>query len=272
MQARLSDHSPGGRCGPRAFTLIELLVVIAIIAILAALLLPALARAKAKAEAAGCINNLKQLQIGWLLYSDDNANTLIPNAPSGFAPWKTWCSGTTVGWGNVNANTNRTPYLQSLMAPYMANQIGVYRCPGDNVPSLNGRRIRSYAMNCHMGSIYSGPLTQSYDPGWKVYQKISDITLPTPADAVVFIGEHAGSINDGYLQIRSNSPEFPDVPGSYHGKSEGVSYADGHAALHKWRTDPLAVPVVYNVRYASVKVAADNVDWIWLRDHASVKE
>lgn len=72
--------------------------------------------------------------------------------------------------------------------------------------------------------------------------------------------------------MRSNAPEFPDVPGSYHGKSEGVSYADGHAALHKWWTAALAVPVAYGVAYKSVKVAADNADWIWLRDHASVKE
>ncbi len=252
--------------------MIELLVVIAIIAILAALLLPALGRAKMKAEAVGCVSNLKQLQIGWAMYKDDHLETLIPNAPSGWPPWQTWCSGTTVGWGNVNANTNRLPYLQSLMAPYMANQIGVYRCPGDKIPSFNGQRLRSYAMNSQMGSIYSGELTKGYNPGWKVYQKMTDVILPTPADAFVFAGEHAGSINDGYLQIRSNTPQFPDVPGSYHGRSEGISFADGHVSLHRWQTDALLVPVVYTVRVSYINVAADNADWIWVRDHASVKE
>jgi prepilin-type N-terminal cleavage/methylation domain-containing protein len=261
-----------GATGWSGFTLIELLVVIAIIAILAAMLLPALTRAKLKAEGTGCVNNLKQLQLGWFLYKDDNDDTLIPNAPSGWPPWQTWCSGTTVGWGNVNANTNRTPYLQSLMAPYMGNQIGVYRCPGDKIPSLNGQRLRSYAMNCHMGSVYSAALTKGYDPGWRVYQKMSEIVQPRPADAFVFLGEHAGSINDGYLQIRSGSPQFPDVPGSYHGKSEGFSFADGHVSLKRWQTGVLIIPVRYGERVSYVNTTTDNADWLWVRDHASSKE
>ena len=251
------------------FTLIELLVVIAIIAILASMLLPALNRAKLKAEAAGCLNNLKQLQIGWAMYKDDFTEILVPNAPLGAKPEQSWCSGSSEDWMFSNANTNPVYYLTSIMAPYMANQLGVYRCLGDKVPSKNGRRIRSYSMNSQMGALYSAKLTQGYNAGYFVYVKFTDIVQPAPANAFVFADEHPGSLNDGYLQVRSGTPEFPDVPAPFHGNSCGFSFADGHAMIKKWVTSVLQLPVAQGVSVSSIKTTADNADWTWFRDHAS---
>jgi prepilin-type processing-associated H-X9-DG protein len=255
--------------------LIELLVVIAIIAILAALLLPALARARIKAEGIGCVNNLKQLQIGWFMYKDDWNEVLMPNSPSGAFSFATWTTGYTEGWAAVQANTNRQYYLDpqySLMAPYMVNQLGVYHCPGDKVPSDNGPRIRSYSMNSQMGA--SGGL-QNYNPGWKQYMKMSDIVLPTPSDAFIFAEEHPGSINDGYLEMNLNTPDFPDIPGALHGGSGGFSFADGHAILRKWLTGVLLIPVVKDttVHHAGTTINgpinSNNQDWSWALQHSA---
>jgi prepilin-type N-terminal cleavage/methylation domain-containing protein/prepilin-type processing-associated H-X9-DG protein len=257
--------------GVPGFTLIELLVVIAIIAILAAMLLPALSRAKIKAEGAGCLSNLKQLQIGAAMYKDDSNDYLLPNAPAGYPPGQTWCSGTSEDWIFANANTNPVPYLTSLLAPYISKGIHVYHCPGDKIPARNGTRIRSYSMSSQMGGVYSAGLTTNYNPGYIVYIKANDITCPTVADAFVFADEHPGSINDGYLQINCGTPVFPDVPGSNHGGLGSFSFADGHASLKKWLTGVLQIPIVPGVRVASVPATVNNADWIWVRDHASCK-
>src|SRR5947209_170327 len=151
VRKRLGEHC-AAYAAPCAFTLIELLVVIAIIAILAALLLPALARAKQKAEAINCVSNLKQLQLGWETYQPDNLERFIPNAPAGATSGQTWVPSASLDWATSQANTNVAMYQTNLMAAYMSGQLGVYRCPTDKIPSFNGRRLRTYSMNSQVGS------------------------------------------------------------------------------------------------------------------------
>jgi prepilin-type N-terminal cleavage/methylation domain-containing protein len=263
------DRNPAS---PPAFTLIELLVVIAIIAILAALLLPALNRAKMKAAAITCQNNLYQLQRGAAMYSQDSNDYLIPNAPAGAPPNQSWCGGGSQDWLLSTGNTNPLPYYNSIMGPYMVNQIRVYKCPADKIPAFNGPRLRSYCMNSQMGYIPEYGLV-NYNPGWRQYSKVSDLNCPTVPDSFIFADEHPGSINDGYLQLGLNSPyDFPDVPGALHGNIGSFSFADGHTQLHKWVTSALDIPVSYNVYVHHAAGGQSNPDSIWVRDHGACLE
>jgi len=257
----------------RGFTLIELLVVIAIIAILAAMLLPVLNRAKRKAQAVQCVSNLKQLQIGWQLYGNDFTDYMLPNAPLGSTTAQTWCYGSAEGWHFEDANTNATLYRSSILSPFLGGQLGVYRCPADNIPSDNGQRIRTYSMQSQMGNIYSYGITRAYNANYAAYKKVTELgsALP-PVMALVFLEENMCSMNDGYLQVNNGTPVFPDVPGSYHIWSCGVSYADGHTETHKWSTSVLAIPVRAGYTAASIGTGVKNYDWKWFSQHAWVKD
>jgi prepilin-type N-terminal cleavage/methylation domain-containing protein len=264
----------------RAFTLIELLVVIAIIAILAAMLLPALARAKNRAQIITCTNSTKQMETGWNMYTGDNNDHVMPNSPLGAG--YSWVGGSQEGWGALDANTNVQYYETNMMAPYMGGQLGVYHCPADNVPSDNGQRIRTYSMQGQVGSttVYGN---QAYA---KFYQKMSDITInPGPADLIVFIEENMCSLNDGWLQVNNaygptpgtytGIASFPDVPGSYHKWGTAVSFADGHAEYHKWLDSPIKVPVVYgsssgiNGIIVGSPTGPNAGDWYWFTSQSA---
>jgi prepilin-type N-terminal cleavage/methylation domain-containing protein len=233
-----------------AFTLVELLVVIAIIALLAALLLPALSRAKEKSRAAICLNNGHQLLLSVHLYADDFNGWLPPNDDYHETAWVGGDLAEADGPTNI-ANLINPDY--GKMGAYVGNY-RIFRCPGDQSTwkDAGGHefpRVRSYSMNAAVGTAgdatvpsqlflnFNQPGTQGMGT-WRTYGKLADMVLPSPANLWVILDEDQYSINDPFFVVimrSANLMQMYNFPGSYHAFGAMFAYGDAHAEIHRWR-------------------------------------
>lgn len=273
----------GNRKLARAFTLIELLVVIAIIAILAAMLLPALSGAKLKAEGVQCMSNGKQMMVALHMYTADNSDWFPPNPD-----WNAqlgWVAGSISAREGRSDNTNvnyLTDPKYAKLAPYTAHNYQIYHCPGDKRSYPTGQRglfaplVRNFAMSQAVGTLPSaarpvdgpwldGTHQHKANSPWFTYGKTAHIIRPPPSHLWVLIDEDAYSLNDAAFAITMVENKFLDGPGTYHAHAAGLAFADGHSEIHKWRD----ARTKWGGSAAYFTPA--NPDVIWMQERSSAK-
>lgn len=239
----------------QGFTLIELLVVIAIIAILAALLLPAISKAKIKAQGVYCMNNSKQLQIAWIAYSDDFNSLLVYNNDNGPGEPLGWV----MGWLRTPADAINADLLRTGLLWGYSKSVDIYKCPADHSTATVGTqtlpRVRSFSMNGN--SWYTAQIDSSY---W-TFRKYSQILQPSPAQAFVFLDEHPDDIDDGYFLVNvTGHAMWGNMPANYHNGACGFSFADGHSEIRKWRD-----PATLALHPPPFPLSPNDAPWVQIR-------
>jgi prepilin-type N-terminal cleavage/methylation domain-containing protein/prepilin-type processing-associated H-X9-DG protein len=272
---------------PRGFTLIELLVVIAIIAILAAMLLPALSKAKVRALGTSCLNNMKQMQTASILYAGDNndfipKNSAVRNAGDSMTGNPNWVDGL-FSWKSGNATGD--PYgcetnifylgvagergfgvtLVGSIGSY-SRAPGIYVCPADRYldPNFHMPRVRSCSANLQVGTLTKGVTGTQFGAdsvNYKAFQKYSEFGVGlSSSDCFEFLDENPESLNDGWFEYLLDGTGVNDRPAVNHGNYSSFSYVDGHAQLHKWQD-----------KFLKLNTSGQGADTMWLAQHGTYK-
>jgi prepilin-type N-terminal cleavage/methylation domain-containing protein/prepilin-type processing-associated H-X9-DG protein len=273
----------------RGFTLIELLVVIAIIAILAGMLLPGLTKAKQKAQGIQCMNNHKQLTLAWRLYAEDSNDMIVyashtdVNSPANKYAW----TQTEMSFGpdpknwDINADITQRPLWKYNQSP------GIYRCPSDrSYVVVNGERkprVRTMSMNFYLGGFGgdygSGGFGSSYMLYFRTSDLLNDRSSPGVSKTWIFLDQREDTINWGNFMTHMDGfdPSNPalykftmDMPGAYHNRACGFSFADGHSEIKKWQ-DPRTTPPLQpqKLMRESDSPSPRNRDVAWLQDRTT---
>jgi prepilin-type processing-associated H-X9-DG protein len=252
-----------------------LLVVIAIIAILAAMLLPALSKAKAKAQGIQCLNNTRQMALAWRLYLDNNRDQV----PPAYGPLE-WVGGSLDFTANPSNWDIKQDIMKSLLWSYCGNSAGIWKCPADQssvkVAGVSYPRVRSISMNAWFNSTDAADFAP---PGFRLYTRLTDVADPGPSRTWLFLDEREDSINDGEFVVGMYGyPDQPsawkivDYPASYHNGACGFSFVDGHSEIKKWR-DPRTMPVLKKGQELSLNVSSSkNDDVFWMMDRTTRKK